>query len=91
MCKIVAYLNMDASPDISTSTSASQTETTSGASDDSYRIRRARNNNSVRKSREKTRQVFQEKLDRRKHFPKKMHHRKIIAKSNGVVKRIQNV
>ncbi|KRZ78142.1 CCAAT/enhancer-binding protein gamma [Trichinella papuae] len=46
------------------STSASPTETTSGASNDSYRIRRARNNNSVRKSREKTRQVFQEKLDR---------------------------
>ncbi|KRY09464.1 Neuroguidin [Trichinella patagoniensis] len=55
---------MDMSPDISASTLASQTETTSCASDDSYRIRRARNNNSVRKSREKTRQVFQEKLDR---------------------------
>ncbi|KRY39881.1 CCAAT/enhancer-binding protein gamma [Trichinella spiralis] len=55
---------MDMSPDISASTLTSQTETISCASDDSYRIRRARNNNSVRKSREKTRQVFQEKLDR---------------------------
>ncbi|KRX99926.1 hypothetical protein T4E_4156 [Trichinella pseudospiralis] len=52
---------MDASPDISASTSASETETLSGASDDLYRID-GHQTIQFRKAEKKLSNVFQEKL-----------------------------
>ncbi|KRZ78123.1 hypothetical protein T10_2355 [Trichinella papuae] len=54
---------MHSSPDISASTSASPTETISGASDDSYRIDEHQTIQ-FRKAERKSSNVFQEKLAR---------------------------